>query len=263
MKQKIQFESALFSNCLAERMVTDTDNETMKLLTDGAAALGIQLDKQAVQSFDRYMTELLDYNTRVNLTAITQPNEIVVKHFIDSMTLAAYADIPKDAALIDVGSGAGFPGIPLKLVRPDLRLTCIDSLNKRILFLQRISELLALKNTICLHLRAEEACRKQELRAHYDIATARAVAKLSVLAEICMPLLKTGGIFCAMKGPDIAEEVKESEHAVKVLGGEVLKVCEFSLPGTDQRRSIVMIKKIHATLPLYPRQTAQISKKPL
>lgn len=262
MKQRISLITSFYIAC-EERTVLIMDNEAKKLLIDSAAALGIQLDDLKVQRFDTYMTEMLEYNKKVNLTAITEPNEVVMKHFIDSLTLASYIEIPENGKMIDVGSGAGFPGIPLKLVRPDVKLTCIDSLNKRILFLQRLVEKLELKNVDCLHLRAEEACRKQELRAYYNIVTARAVAKLAVLTEICVPMLKIGGIFCAMKGPDITEEVKEAEHAVSLLGAEVSQVREFCLPGTDQRRTIVVIKKIHETSAIYPRQTAQISKKPL
>ena len=234
-----------------------------KLLQDGAAEFGIKLDETAISGFDLFMAELLEYNKVINLTKITEPEEIVIKHYLDSLSLLRCTQLPQGASLVDVGCGAGFPGIPLKLVRGDIRLTSIDSLNKRIKFLEGAVASLGLKQCACFHLRAEEACRKQELRGTFDVVTARAVAGLSTLVEICLPLLKTGGVFLAMKGPNASHEAEEAKNAIALLGGRLEDIREFTLPGSDIGRTVIVIRKFLVTKDIYPRQTARISKNPL
>ena len=239
------------------------DQELNGLLLKGAAVFGVELDDAAVAGFDAYTAELLEWNRVMNLTAITEPREIVIRHYIDSLSLLSCAELPKGSSLADVGSGAGFPGIPVKLARRDIRLTAIDSLNKRVRFLQAVTEKLGLAQVDCLHLRAEEACRKPELRGHFDVVTARAVAALPVLAEICLPLLKRRGVFLAMKGPDAGKEAGEAKSAVALLGGEIEDIRQFTLPFSDAGRTIIVIRKTGPTKEIYPRISAKIAKNPL
>ena len=198
----------------------------------------------------------------MNLSAITEPGEIAVKHFADSLSLLAYADLKTGAAVADVGSGAGFPGIPLAIARPDLRVACLDSLQKRILFLQELSGRLGLA-VECRHVRAEEAGRMPALREHFDAVTARAVGRMALLAEYCLPLVKTGGRFYAMKGPDGEQEAAEAATAVEIMGGHTRRTVSFMLPGTDMGRTIVVIDKVRATPGKYPRAYAAMCKHPL
>ena len=234
-----------------------------RLLKETAALLGIDLGDTAVEHFASYTASLLEWNRVMNLTAITQPEEIVCKHYIDSLTLLRYADIPANASLADVGCGAGFPGIPLKIARSDIRLTCMDSLNKRIRFLESLIAALSLDNVRCLHIRAEDAGRQAGLRERFDAVTARAVARMGALVEYALPLVRVGGYFYAMKGPDGEAEAREAEAAVRLLGGSIERIESFPLPGTDMRRTIVCIRKRSATASIYPRATAVMAKKPL
>lgn len=234
-----------------------------RLLKETAAQLGIDLSDEALVCFASYTASLLEWNRVMNLTAITQPEEIVCKHYIDSLTLLRYARIPESSSLADVGCGAGFPGIPLKIVRPDIRLTCLDSLNKRIRFLESLIATLSLDNVHCLHIRAEEAGRRADLREQFDVVTARAVARMGVLAEYGLPLVRTGGYFYAMKGPDGEIEAQEAAAAIRLLGGAIERVDSFPLPGTDMHRTIVCIRKTSPTVSTYPRPAAVIAKKPL
>lgn len=204
-------------------------------------------------------SELLVYrNNKINLTAITDPEGITVKHFLDSLLIFKYADIKENASVIDVGTGAGFPGIPMKIYRPDLQVTLLDSLNKRINFLNEVSEKIML-HMECIHGRAEECGRKNELRESFDIASARAVAAMPVLCEYCLPYVKVGGYFIAMKGPN--EDIHAAENAVKILGGKIEKIINYDLNGDG--RTIAVVKKISHTPTKYPRNSGQISKKSL
>jgi 16S rRNA (guanine(527)-N(7))-methyltransferase RsmG len=239
------------------------DSELVKMLRDGAAEYEITLDNEALDGFDLFTSELLEWNKVMNLTAITEPVDIIKKHYIDSLSLLANTEIPAGASMVDVGCGAGFPGIPVKLARPDIRLTSIDSLNKRILFLSSLVKKLGLKDCTCLHFRAEEAGRDMALRESFDVATARAVADLSTLAEYCLPLLKQGGVFYAMKGREAAKEANDAKRAIAVLGGRLEGIKEVELPGTDMLRSIIAVRKISKTHQNYPRQNAVIKKTPL
>lgn len=216
---------------------------------------GMSLTEQQYSMLDKYSELLVEYNKVMNLTGITDPKGISEKHLLDSLLIFKYAEIPAGAKVIDVGTGAGFPGVPMKIYRPDIYMTLLDSLNKRVNFLKTVSE--NTEKMECIHARAEEMGRKPEHREKYDIATARAVAALPVLAEYCMPYVKVGGSFIALKGP--GENISEGENAVKLLGGEIDKVTEYKLPCGDGR-VMVIIKKVSATSTKYPRSSGQISK---
>lgn len=231
------------------------------LLNQHATAYGFTLSPQMRADFDTYAATLLEWNEKINLTAITQPEEIAVKHFLDSILLLKAVDMPERATLVDVGTGAGFPAIPLKIVRPDLRVTLLDSLNKRVSFLAEVSRLLGQDNT-AIHGRAEELGRDARLRERFDFATARGVAALPALCEYCLPFVKVGGIFAALKGPDVHAEIGGAKSALKLLGGEIAEIKEFDLP-QGNKRAIVCIKKISQMSPKYPRASVKITKKPL
>ncbi len=220
---------------------------------------GFGITEEQYGKFDAFAEALVEWNKKINLTGITDPQGIAVKHFLDSILPLKFADIPEKASLIDVGTGAGFPGIPLKIYRHDIKLTLLDSLNKRINFLTEACKAADIKAE-CVHGRAEDCGRVSEYREKYDIAIARAVAAMSVLAEYCLPFVKVGGIFAAMKGPN--ENYSEGEKAVKTLGGEIADVKEYALPNGD-KRVLIIVKKISPTAVKYPRGGGQISKKPL
>lgn len=219
----------------------------------------LEYSKELHEKFEIYCDFLVEYNKNVNLTAITEPEEVWLKHFADSILLLNYIDIPKNASLIDVGTGAGFPSVPIKLYRDDIQLTMLDSLNKRIIFLEKLCEKLGI-NAEAVHSRAEEYGKKEAFREQFDIATARAVAPMPVLSEYCMPFVKKGGIFAAMKGPN--EDAGNAENAVKILGGDGISVYDYLL-GKDDRRKIFSVKKISQTPTKYPRNSGQIKNKAL
>lgn len=222
------------------------------------AEQGIVISQSQYDMLDKYAHILVEYNKVMNLTGITDPMGISEKHFLDSLLIFKYCDIPRNGRIIDVGTGAGFPGVPMKIYRPDLDVTLLDSLMKRVKFLEAVAaETLPMT---CIHARAEDGGRDKSLRESYDVAAARAVAALPVLAEYCLPFVKVGGSFIAMKGPN--ENISEGNNAVKTLGGEISNVYEYALPCGD-KRVIVEIKKISATPTKYPRVGAQISKKHL
>lgn len=217
---------------------------------------GLVLTEEIYQKLDIYADFLVEYNKNVNLTAITEPQEILVKHFIDSILLCKYVDFPENSAVIDVGTGAGFPSVPLKIYRPDLKITLLDSLNKRITFLNMLCEKLEIKAEF-IHGRAEDFSKLPEYREKFDFATARAVANMSLLSELCIPFVKVGGTFAAMKGP--SEDISIGMNAVNILGGQLENDIRYILNGEDRR--IVTVKKISQTPPKYPRNSGQIKKK--
>jgi len=225
-----------------------------------AAEAGFELSSEQAERLERYYEVLVDYNNKVNLTAVTDPHGVAVTHFVDSLTILN-ADIPQNARLADIGAGAGFPSVPAGIFRPDLELTLIDSLNKRITFLEQLSGELKRPLT-ALHLRAEEAGRKPELREQFDVVCARGVAKIYLLCEYCLPLVKKGGMLVAMKGPSPEDEIKEAKRAIFELGGKLREIKKFSLPD-GSKRSLVIIEKTSTTPAKYPRQSAKISKSPL
>lgn len=233
----------------------------LQIIHEQCAEFGLRLSDRQGEQLAQYAQLLVEWNEKMNLTAITDPQDMAIKHFLDCLYLLKYCDIPQGARLIDVGTGAGFPGMVLKIARPDLDLTLLDSLNKRLVFLNEVASALNLQVTT-IHVRAEAAGKDVLLRESYDVATARAVARLSALSEYCLPLVKIGGQMIAMKGPDGNAELEQAATALATLGGEVGTVHEYSLPNGDAR-SIVQIKKISQTPSKYPRQGVKIAKKPL
>ncbi len=230
-------------------------------LFEEAKSIGITLDETALARFETYFKMLIEYNTRMNLTAITEENEVIVKHFCDSLYILTKYDVPKGAMVIDVGTGAGFPGLPLLIARPDIKLTLLDGLNKRLVFLEDVLRETGLSAEI-VHARAEEGATDKKYREKFDVATSRAVARLNVLCEYCLPYVKKGGVFLAMKGPAAAEELKEAQKAVAVLGGVTADCQEYSL-SDESTRTIITIKKEKHTPPAYPRHNSKIKKQPL
>ena len=220
---------------------------------------GLEYSQSLHDKLQIYCDFLIEYNEKVNLTAITDPDEIWVKHFLDSILITKYADIPENSSVIDVGTGAGFPTVPLKLYRNDIKLTLLDSLNKRITFLNELSTKLEI-DVETLHSRAEDAAKSELYRESFDIATARAVAALPVLCEYCMGFVKVGGKFVSMKGTN--EDLTTAEKAVKTMGGKIKGVTDYLLNGTDGRK-IFIAEKISHTPIKYPRNSGQIKKMPL
>ncbi len=237
-------------------------NEIYNFLKEQTAEFGLLLDDRAINRLIRYSELLRERNEKMNLTAITDPEEIVIKHFLDCLLIFKNSKIGKNAKIIDVGTGAGFPGVVMKIARPDIELTLLDSLNKRLVFLSEVLKELDLTAEI-VHLRAEEGGQRKELRGKYDIATARAVARLNVLSEYCMPYVKIGGRFIAMKGPAAPEETEAAERAIAKLGGGEIKNFQEELPKSGGTRVFCEVKKISQTPPQFPRISAKIQKKPL
>lgn len=223
---------------------------------------GINLSPQQLQQFHTYYEQLIEWNQKMNLTAITDKETVFLKHFYDSLTLSFFYDFSGPLTVCDVGSGAGFPSLPLKICFPEIKVTIVDSLNKRIHFLKSLTAKLELEDVSVYHARAEEFGR-QEFRESFDVVTARAVAKLPTLCEYCLPLVRTGGDFLAMKGASIQPELQESEHAVKLLGGVIDSVESFTVPGEKSKRHIIRISKQNNTPDTYPRKAGIPNKRPL
>lgn len=223
---------------------------------------GVNITDQMKEKLNLYGNLLLEWNEKINLTAITEPEDVLFKHFYDCILFLKHVKVPKNATLVDVGTGAGFPGMVLKIVRPDVDVTLLDSLNKRLIFLNEVIEKLGLTGIKTVHSRAEDAGSSKIHRENYDIATARAVANLPVLLEYCTPLVKVGGMFVSMKGPSAFEEAENSKNAIGVLGMEKLTIICETLNG-DDKRAFVISKKISHTSSKYPRKPAVISKQPL
>ena len=226
-----------------------------------ANKININLTEDQIDKFYKYMKLLLEWNEKINLTAITDENEIVLKHFVDSLTSLKY--IKENDNIIDVGTGAGFPGIPIAIMMPNTKITLLDSLNKRINFLNEVIKELNLKNVETIHSRSEDCGKDILYREKYDISIARAVANLSTLSEYLLPFVKIDGKMICMKGSEVEEELNNSKYAIKELGGEISLQDEFCLPDTDIKRNIIVIKKIKYTPKLYPRKAGLPSKEPL
>ena len=233
------------------------------VLTEKVKELSIVLNDKQIQQFEQYYNILVELNKVMNLTAITEYEEVVEKHFLDSLTIVNAIHVEKIETLIDVGTGAGFPGIPLKIAFPHLKVTLLDSLNKRIKFLNEVIDLLELNDIKAIHGRAEDYAKQAEYREQYDICVSRAVANLATLSEYCLPYVKVDGLFVPYKSGEIDEELKSSEKAVSILGGKVEEVVKFQLPGTDIGRSFVKIHKIKETKKKYPRKAGMPTKEPL
>lgn len=235
--------------------------EFLRHVKQKAQEIGYTLQEEQLEQFFTYKELLIEWNKKMNLTAIEQEEDIITKHFIDSLSIASY--IPDTTKIIDIGTGAGFPGIPLKILKKDLSITLLDSLNKRITFLEEVIRNLSLENIQAVHARAEELAHKEEYREQYDIAVSRAVAPMHTLLEYMLPYVKIGGKCICMKGPNLQEESKDLQNCLETLGGEIEKIEEIVLPETEIKRNIMLIKKENKTPKKYPRNPGMPSKKPL
>ena len=234
--------------------------EFIKKLDENITKMNINLSNSELEKFYKYKELLIEWNSKINLTAIVDDIDIINKHFVDSIIINKYVNKEK---VIDIGTGAGFPGIPLKIINDKLEVTLLDSLNKRVNFLNIVINELNLNNIEAIHGRAEEVFKNKKYREMYDIATSRAVAQLNVLVEYMLPAVKVGGTCICMKGNNIKEELDKSSEAIKVLGGKLEKVEEFVIPNTDYKRNIIIIKKEKTTPIKYPRKAGIPSKEPI
>lgn len=236
-------------------------SEFKEIIKRQVKLLKIELSEDKIKKFYNYMNLLIEWNQKINLTSITDPKEIILKHFIDSLTINKY--IKENTKMIDVGTGAGFPGIPLKILRDDIEIILLDSLNKRIKFLDIVIEELKLNKISTIHSRAEDIGRDEKYREKFDYSTSRAVANLSTLAEYLIPLVKIKGEVIAMKGAEIKEELETSKKSINVLGGKLNSVEEFCLPETNMKRSVIIIQKETKTPNKFPRKAGLPSKEPI
>lgn len=230
----------------------------MKIFTD----LGLGISRENIEKFNKYKDLLKEWNDHINLTAITKDEEIWEKHFLDSCLSLSKDLINDGASIIDVGTGAGFPGMPLKIMKEDIELTLLDSLNKRIKFLMKVSEEIEIKGIEYIHGRAEDFGQDESYREKYDVAVSRAVSSLPALLEFCLPFVKVGGVFLSYKGPGYMEEIELSKKALEELGGSVEKIEEFILPDGSERY-ILVVRKINETPSKYPRKAGKVTKKPI
>ncbi len=233
------------------------------VLKKEAEKFGIELDEKSLEQFEIYKKTLLEYNAVMNLTAITDDYEIDIKHFIDSMSLLSTGYIKKGDRVIDIGAGAGFPSMPCAIAFPDAYFTMLDSLNKRVGFLNEAVKRTGLENARAVHMRAEDGGRDKSYRERFDIAAARAVADLAVLSEYALPFVKVGGYFLAMKGTAPEEETERAKRAIKLLGGRLEKVIEINIEPLQLKHTVAVIKKVEKTKAIYPRKAGTPSKKPL
>lgn len=234
-----------------------------QILEQKLGELGIKQDQNQLERFHKFYQLLIEWNKVMNLTGITEYEDVVEKHFVDSLSIIKAVDLSRIHTVIDVGTGAGFPGIPLKIAFPHLRVVLLDSLNKRIKFLDEVISQLRLTEIRTIHGRAEEYARKEEYREQFDLCVSRAVANLSTLSEYCLPYIQVGGIFVPYKSGEIDDEVEQSKKAVRILGGNIKDVMKFELPGTDIHRSFVLIHKEQHTQKKYPRKAGIPAKEPL
>lgn len=237
------------------------EKEFFEKMQEKGKKISINFNVEQLQKFYRYMELLIEWNEKINLTAIIEPEEIIIKHFIDSLTILKY--IKGNEKIVDVGTGAGFPGIPLKIMLEENEVVLVDSLNKRLLFLQEVIKELNLKNIETIHSRAEDFGQNKKYRESFDIATSRAVANLSTLSEYLLPVVKIGGKCLCMKAGDAEDEIKQAQNAIKVLGGKIEKIDKFVLPETNIGRTIIIVNKEKATANKYPRKAGIPSKNPI
>ncbi len=235
--------------------------EFVNKLYEKALKIDIKISEKELEKFYQYMKLLIEWNEKMNLTAIIEPNDVILKHFIDSITINKYID--EQSKVMDIGTGAGFPGIPLKILNEDVKMTLVDSLNKRVQFLKEVGKQLELTNIEYIHSRAEELAGSSLHRQQYDIVTSRAVARLTTLLEYMLPFVKIGGRCICMKGPNIIEELEEARKAIQLLGGEIETTENMLLPDSNQERNIIIIKKVVDTPAKYPRKAGIPSKQPI
>lgn len=234
-----------------------------EILKKAAEEYGISLSETQLRQFDRYQELLVEWNQKMNLTALTEPKDVAIKHMIDSVSVYDEKWFSEGMSVIDVGTGAGFPGLPLKILCPSLKVTLLDSLNKRVKFLETVVSELGLSDIVCVHARAEEAARQKQYREKFDAVVSRAVARLPILAEYDLPFVRVGGFFAAMKGAKYEEEAQEAKKAVKLLGGGEPVLREIKLPGLEDKRGIIYIRKEKKTPPVYPRKAGTPEKNPI
>jgi 16S rRNA (guanine527-N7)-methyltransferase len=237
--------------------------ENKMLLQSCCEQMHIQLSEQMAEQFMTYMSLLLEWNEKMNLTAITEEREVILKHFADCLSLVPYLKITESTKIIDVGTGAGFPGLPVKIACPSVSMTLLDSLQKRIGFLEEAIQSMGLREVACVHSRAEDGGQNPLYREQFDYCVSRAVANLAVLAEYCLPFVKVGGTLAALKGPDALDEIKEAKGALEKLGGKVTEVIDVTIPFTELSHKLIFIEKVAPTPKAYPRKAGKISKNPL
>jgi len=233
---------------------------------ENAAELGIEIDERMLSSFDIYYRNLIEWNSVMNLTAITEEKDVYEKHFLDSLTITKIVSretLNSGVTLIDMGTGAGFPGLPIAVVFPEVNVVLMDSLNKRIRFLEDTIQKLGMNNVTAIHARAEELAKNKKYREHFDFCCSRAVANLSTLSEYCLPFVKKGGSFISYKTGNVQDEIDKGRKAIRILGGEHRQTEFFTLPGTDYQRSLVKIEKIAPTPGKYPRKAGTPAKEPI
>ena len=234
-----------------------------ELMERASQDVGMTFNEDKYNKFIKYMRLVQEWNEKVNLTAILDDEEFVKKHFIDCIKIFKSNEIKSAKTIIDVGTGAGFPGLPIAIMDENKKITLLDSLNKRINFLNLVVRELGLTNVTTIHSRAEDGGKNRDLREKFDIATSRAVANMAVLSEFCMPYVKKGGYFVALKGPSIDEELENGSNAIKILGGELKEIIEISIEETDLKHNIVEVKKVKTCPKTYPRKAGTVNKKPL
>ena len=234
-----------------------------ELMKNACDSVEMNFDEDKYNKFITYKNLLQEWNEKINLTAITEDEEVIKKHFIDCIKAFSENQFKEAKTLIDVGTGAGFPGLPIAIMKEDLNITLLDSLNKRVNFLNIVKNSLNLTNVTTIHSRAEDGARNKELREKFDMATSRAVANMAVLSEFCLPYVKVGGYFIALKGPAITDELNDAKNAIGTLGGKLIEVIEVSVEGTDLKHNLVVIKKVKETPKTYPRKAGYITKKPI
>mgnify|MGYP001569233062 CR=1 FL=1 len=237
--------------------------EYFDILNEASNNVGLKFDQKKYDQFMLYKDLIKEWNEKINLTAIKEDEAIVQKHFIDSMKVFKFDQLKNAKNVIDIGTGGGFPGIPMKIIKPEVNIVLLDSLNKRIIFLNEVINRLDLKNIKAIHGRAEDFAKEKQYREKFDVAVSRAVANLTVLSEYCIPYVKVGGYFVAMKGPAVEEEIKLSKNAIRMLGGQIEHIEKVQIEGSDLNHNLVIIKKISQTHKKYPRKAGIVAKDPL